>query len=278
MAGSDSEKTKENNDMDGGAVLQDSSKTPRPRSEVPYPYYPLAEGIRVADAVQKAGGNEALEDEVLKQLGLDSKDARAWTYRLSSAREFGLVSRSGRGPDARIKVSDLAKRILMPTGPDEFASAKLQAFNEPVLYKRLIERFNGAPMPESRGLANLLKREFGILDNVVEIAAQAFITTARDVGAVNVAGYLVPQTQRVPVAPAVSSQAEPTQEPLSASDSSRQQATPLPDVPEDFIVHTYQLRRDLLVKLPLPGDITKKDVDRLYRWLQTLPIEDEQVA
>ena len=46
--------------------------------------------------------------------------------------------------------------------------------------------------------------------------------------------------------------------------------------PADFIPHVFQLRRDLKITLPLPPDLSKKDVERIYRWMQTLPIEDEE--
>lgn len=46
-------------------------------------------------------------------------------------------------------------------------------------------------------------------------------------------------------------------------------------VPAEFIAHVFQLRRDMKVTIPLPPDITRADVNRLHKWMQTLPIEDE---
>lgn len=44
-------------------------------------------------------------------------------------------------------------------------------------------------------------------------------------------------------------------------------------VPEGFISHPFQLRRDLMIGVVLPNDLSRADVERLTRWLATLPIE-----
>lgn len=49
----------------------------------------------------------------------------------------------------------------------------------------------------------------------------------------------------------------------------------LVSVPEGFIVHAFQLRRDLRVKIPLPPDFNSADVKRLHQWLKILPWEEE---
>lgn len=44
-------------------------------------------------------------------------------------------------------------------------------------------------------------------------------------------------------------------------------------VPRGFIVHAFQLRRDLMIKIPLPPDFSAADVKRMYQWLKILPWE-----
>jgi hypothetical protein len=46
------------------------------------------------------------------------------------------------------------------------------------------------------------------------------------------------------------------------------------DVPADFILHQFQLRKDLKLTIPFPPDLTQADVRRLYRWMTTLPLEE----
>ncbi|HYS04355.1 MAG TPA: hypothetical protein VEW47_04105 [Candidatus Dormibacteraeota bacterium] len=42
-----------------------------------------------------------------------------------------------------------------------------------------------------------------------------------------------------------------------------------------FVRHNYQLRRGMVINLDLPEDLTTKEVDRLTKWLATLPLEDQ---
>ncbi len=50
--------------------------------------------------------------------------------------------------------------------------------------------------------------------------------------------------------------------------------TPVIDTPSGFMVHPFQLRRDMPIKLALPMDLTAADVDRLAKFLATLPLEE----
>ncbi len=43
-------------------------------------------------------------------------------------------------------------------------------------------------------------------------------------------------------------------------------------VPTGFLIHRFPLRRGVTVDLPLPADLTDRDVERLKRWLDTLPV------
>jgi hypothetical protein len=45
------------------------------------------------------------------------------------------------------------------------------------------------------------------------------------------------------------------------------------EVSASLVTHAFQLRPDLLVKLPLPQDLTTKDVERLSSWMRSLPFE-----
>ncbi len=41
-----------------------------------------------------------------------------------------------------------------------------------------------------------------------------------------------------------------------------------------FLVHRFPLRKDVTVDVPLPVDLTDRDVERLKKWLETLPVEE----
>jgi hypothetical protein len=40
----------------------------------------------------------------------------------------------------------------------------------------------------------------------------------------------------------------------------------------ELIVHTYQIRRELMVKFGLPYDLNEKEAERLAIWIRTLPL------
>lgn len=44
-------------------------------------------------------------------------------------------------------------------------------------------------------------------------------------------------------------------------------------VPDGFVAYQYPLRPDLMIEIALPLDLTSTDVERLHRWLATLPME-----
>src|SRR2546425_8196090 len=82
----------------------------RVRSETKYPYYGLSKMIEFIGAVRRAGGSEAADADVLRELGLNAKTDRLWAYGIPAATYFGLIERTGRGDDGRIKLTDLANR------------------------------------------------------------------------------------------------------------------------------------------------------------------------
>lgn len=43
---------------------------------------------------------------------------------------------------------------------------------------------------------------------------------------------------------------------------------------EGLITHTYRLRKDLLISIKLPEDLTDKEASRLGQWLATVPFDN----
>lgn len=243
------------------------------RSGVTYPYFSLEESLEFARTARSLGGNEVREEELLKELKL-SRSTKSWAYKLSSAREFGLIQKTGRKQEARVALTDLARKLLLPGDDAETEAAKLAAFLNPQLYKGLYKRYAGATVPPVERLANVLQRDFFLLDTVAKTAAEAFIASAKWVGLVTPTNDLLEPgavREATPAAnPVVSTPADVKPDPPPAS------AAPLRtiQVPEGFAVYGYQLRKDMRVDLALPMDLSAKDVKRLHRWLETLPVDD----
>src|SRR6187551_3427040 len=108
----------------------------RERSGTRYPFYGLEEAFEFASAIQKSGGNEVLEDDLLKHLGL-SRTTKSWVYKLSTAREFGLVERRGQKSEARITITEQGRRLLLPGDDQELKITKIAVALTPSLYKKL---------------------------------------------------------------------------------------------------------------------------------------------
>jgi hypothetical protein len=89
--------------------------------------------------------------------------------KLAVLAHFGLLERVGGGS---YRVSELAKRILIPTSPTERVQAIAEAVRTPALYAALIERYQGHALPTM--LANVLTRELGVFETSAEHAAQEF--------------------------------------------------------------------------------------------------------
>lgn len=236
----------------------------RPRSNVRYPYYSLPRSVEFASEIRKAGGTEAAEEDVLSGLGLSAKTTRRWTYGLSSAEEFGLVVRAGRGKQARLRLTDLAKQLLLPGGTNEEQVARVAALSKPAIYQNLLRRFSGAPIPKREGLANILVRDFGLLESVAEAAADGFLESVNYAG-IQKGGIVTPDVSAHPL-----QDDRLAREPEDDETASTQAVS----VPAAFLVHQFLLRRDLKVVIPLPPDLSHRDVQRLTRWLATLPLEN----
>lgn len=241
----------------------------QPRSETPYPFYSLAEAVKVGEAVRKAGGNSAPDRDVTGALGLTSTQSRGWTYRVSSAREFGIIERTGRGEAARLQITELFARYAHPGSDEEKRAALREMVGSPTLYAQLLARYRGAPKPELQGLANVMWREYGILESVKVDAAKAFLSSIEFAGLLTPQGVIVGTSQ--PVAASVLEEAAPfDKEPRSKGESIQlaggvQQVA----VPSDFVIYTCKIGKGRLIKVPLPPEFTRAEVERLYAFLLT---------
>jgi hypothetical protein len=238
---------------------------PGSRSATTYPYYDLEEAEKFARGIASTGGTEASEEDVMKAIGLASTTTRAWSYRLSSAREFGLVTRGARS-DGKLILTELGKQVVSPSSAPEQRAARLAAFLTPKLYKKLFDQYKGLEIPKPEFVQNALKSKHGLLDTVLATAAEAFIKSARYAGAVGLDHRLTGDAGTS----AATNGAEVPPPPATPKPAGAQSI----EVPADFILHRFQLRKELTLILPLPPDLTPGDVRRLHRWMETLPLDE----
>lgn len=116
--------------------------------------------------------------EVAKKYGLTNPAAKSFTSKVSTCKQFGLITTSGGNT---IQLTDTCKRILFPTGED--ISATIRAcFGMPTLYTKLIAAYDGKAVPNKDILSNILMNDHQIQKSVKDTAAQVFIESAEQLG------------------------------------------------------------------------------------------------
>lgn len=241
------------------------------RSETAYPYYGLSRAIEIVEAVRRAGGNEAPNADVMREMNVAKTTDRFWAYGIPAAVQFELVERVGRGDDGHIKITELGLRLTMPGNPDEERLAKVAAFKTPDLYSKLLEKFAGHPVPTKDGLKNILYRDFKIVESMAPIAAEAFLDSLKVAGLVTSANSIAPLDGSVPVDKKPNAGKTDDQPAGSIPGAKSQTIT----VPLDFIVYRCKIGKGRIIEIPLPPDFTTADVKRLYAFLQT-QVDDEE--
>lgn len=116
--------------------------------------------------------------EVAKKYGLNSPTAKSFTTKVSTCKQFGLITTSG---GSTIQLTDTCKRLLYPTGEDTTSVARA-CFSMPPLYNKLVAAYDGKAIPSKELLSNILMRDHKIQKSVKDVAARVFIESAEQLG------------------------------------------------------------------------------------------------
>jgi hypothetical protein len=260
-----------------GAVEAKGADSDRPEgsgsnrrvSETAYPYWGLSQAIEMVQAVRRAGGKEAQSDAVMKEMGIAAKTDRRWTYGVPSAKLFGLVERVGRGDSGKLRITDMALRITNPVTPEAGRVAKIAALKTPELYVKLLEQFAGHPVPTSEGLKNLLFTEYGIVESMAMMAAEAFIDSVKAADLVTPLGLIV-LDGAVTVATADTNKKPEAKGDTPVAPPGMKQLL----VPNDFVIYKCKISGGRVIDIPLPPQFSQGDVNRLHAFLLTQVDED----
>lgn len=109
--------------------------------------------------------------EVGKKYGLTNPSAKSFTSKVSTCKQFGLITTSGGNT---IQLTDTCKRLLYPTGEDTISIARA-CFAMAPLYNKLIAVYDGKAIPNTDLLANILMNNYGIQKTVKDSVAQVFV-------------------------------------------------------------------------------------------------------
>ena len=151
-------------------------KRAREQSSIAFPYMDLDTAITVARAFVQNGGGPHTRDQLAGAMG-QSPLSGAFIMKLSAARQFGLVD----FVDLKFKLTDLGFSIV---DKSEFRekSARVQAFLNVELYRKIYEEFKGKQLPpRPLGLEQTFV-QMGVSSKQKSNARLAFDKSARQAG------------------------------------------------------------------------------------------------
>jgi hypothetical protein len=156
---------------------------PRQKSGVSFPYYNLADSIKVASVMYAHGGScdRAQLATLLKYKGVNNG---SFLTRVTAAKMFGLIEQEGN----QLRVADRGMKIVAPVDGDDAERAKVDAFLGVELFKKVFDEYNGRTLPPDVGLKNLMEQTFSIVKDRVVPTLRIMLESAEEAGFFRIAG------------------------------------------------------------------------------------------
>lgn len=152
---------------------------PRPQSDTQFPYYPLSDAVAVADALHNRAGGVCDREQLAAMLKHKSVRSGAFLSRIAAAKMFGLVDQ---GDDLKLRLTRRGKDIVAPAFPQRAALAKVDAFLDVELFRKVYEQFRGIGLPDEVGLKNLFEVDYGIVGSRIGPTVRVMLDSADDAG------------------------------------------------------------------------------------------------
>lgn len=140
-----------------------------------YPAIDLPEALQKAEVIRKAEGKNATHvDTALQHWGYKAKSGGGMAA-LSALIKFGLLEDEGKGDERRVRLTQLALRILL----DDLAESpeRLKAVREaallPAIHKELWEKYQGA-LPSDQTIRFYLRHDRVFQDDAADSCIQEF--------------------------------------------------------------------------------------------------------
>lgn len=164
-------------------TARDASAAPtavRKRVQSDFPKWGLEDALRVAEAIESANAGQPYppaDTAIALDISPGSSDWRTLT---AASFKYGLTT--GTYKSDRLSLTDLAVRIISPTGDEDRISALFEAAINPATFKSIFEYFKGKKVPASNFLENTIAREFTVPKEHAGVCASVFIRNAQYVG------------------------------------------------------------------------------------------------
>jgi len=200
--------------------------------------------------------------EVAKKYGLNSPTAKSFTSKVSTCKQFGLITTSGGNT---IQLTETCKRILFPTGEDTRSIMRV-CFGMPVLYTKLIAAYDGKAIPNKELLANILMNDHKIQKSVKDHAAQVFIESAEQLGLIRggILCYSDAEEEAVPTMQQSGTEDVAVTQPqgvMPPTPIPSVQIVPVPSASEaDYITQAIPFESGKIARFIIPVDATEDDL------------------
>jgi hypothetical protein len=118
----------------------------------------LEQALRVARALRDVlAGGPARWPELASAMGLGAGN-QVNKYFLWSAHAYGLIEKD----EDAYSLSEIGRKILAPTRPNEDKEAQVRALLTPVVFSRFLTDYNGNPFPSDEHIGNVLETRYGV--------------------------------------------------------------------------------------------------------------------
>jgi len=177
--------------------------------------------------------------------------------KLSAAQELKMLEiKYGTG----YKLTPLFLKIYKPINDQEKIQGVAESLQSCYIYAKLIEEFNGHPLPSEESLTSRLIRSFGIKEYAVKKAASVFLNNLREYGFVAADGTLKLLNNQA-------SEEEPAKPSVPPSTVVEQKQLP---PPPGFIEIPIPLQGGKRAYLKIPEDYKTEDCERIAKFVEAL--------
>jgi hypothetical protein len=145
----------------------------RERSTIGFPYLDLDNAMQVAKAVSDVGGASCQWEQLAAQLKVSAKSG-SFGMRVLTAKIFGLLTYD----KGTVTLSEIGMRAV---DSQQEKAARVEAFLNVPLYKRVYDQFKGTALPGNAGLENFMG-SVGVAQKVRDKARQVFQRSAKRAG------------------------------------------------------------------------------------------------
>src|SRR5581483_3596348 len=145
---------------------------PAKQARRPYPRLTLEEALKVPMAIKNNnGGNPWPPEDVANAVNLSVRNTDFF-YLAAASRDFGLTE--GSSTSETISLTDAGRDVAYAPGKDEENAALKQALLHVEIFRKVLDYYKGANLPEMQYLGNTLSREFGLDPSLHEEFSRVF--------------------------------------------------------------------------------------------------------